>query len=245
MAAKKKSNGFKILFVVAVAFIIGSAFGYFLVPEKMESQQAPLVRLASLKIPAVDGGGKGVLADLTVEIKPGTGKILTDIENLMFWADTQQSIRLAREATQKHTGANLSNYDLTYTITAPYAQLIGGQSAGAALAVATTAALKGRQIRQDITITGMIDEEGKILPVAGLKEKAEAAYSANITTFLIPAGQGDMETLEPVKECREAQRNGFYYRSCSITFQKARLSSVGPKVYEVGDLREALDYFGL
>ena len=104
-------------------------------------------------LPAVDTEGKGVNTVLTVEATKGSGRTLTDIDNLLFWADTQHSIRIARRVAENITGKNEKDYDIVYTIEAN-ASLIGGPSAGAALAVDTIAALEGKNLKEDVMITG-------------------------------------------------------------------------------------------
>src|SRR4030043_1655504 len=51
--------------------------------------------VVTMRLPAVDATGHGVLTDMAVEVRNGTGRILVDINNLFFWADTQQRIKLA------------------------------------------------------------------------------------------------------------------------------------------------------
>ena len=114
---------------------------------------------------------------------PGTGRTLTNIDEILFWIDTQRSIRLAREVAENVTGLDMESYDLVYTITAD-ASIIEGPSAGAAITVATIASLQGRGIRDDVTITGTISEDGSVESAGAIKEKARhfPAYTG------LPAG---------------------------------------------------------
>ena len=57
---------------------------------------------------AVDQNGKGVSTPLVVEVKPGTGEALTNIDKLLFWTDTQQSIQTAKAVAENITGINAS-----------------------------------------------------------------------------------------------------------------------------------------
>ena len=66
---------------------------------------------------------------------------------------------------------DLSEYDLVYTIKAN-ATVIEGASAGAALAVATVAALTGKELNSSVMMTGTINHDGTIGPVGGIFEKA-------------------------------------------------------------------------
>ena len=69
------------------------------------------------------------------------------------------------------------------------AYLIGGPSAGGAIAVALIAAVRGVSIIPGIAMTGAIDGNGRILPVGDLPIKIQAAAAAGLSTVLIPVGQ--------------------------------------------------------
>ena len=54
----------------------------------------------SVKVPAVDQDGNGVATILDVQLLPGNGKTLANIDNILFWTDTQNSIRTARSVAE-------------------------------------------------------------------------------------------------------------------------------------------------
>jgi len=138
-----------------------------------------------MKLPAVDINNSGVVTTLRVTAKPGTGKTLVDIEGLLFWADTQQSIRVARQVAANITGVDINKYDLIYSIKAQ-ASLIGGPSAGSALTIATIAALEGKKPSEAVMMTGTINHDGTIGPVSEILEKAKAAKQAGASMLLVP-----------------------------------------------------------
>lgn len=190
---------------------------------------------------AIDENGKGAVTKLLIEVKNGTGKILVNIENLFFWIDTQNSIRVAKELAEKITKVNTSNLDLIYTIEAN-ATLIGGPSAGAAITVATIAALTHKEINRDVVITGTIDEDGNIGKVGGIKEKCEAAKNYGAKICLVPKGQSKEYQLIPKKECTQIGNFEF----CKITYEMKEIDiskEVGIKVIEVQNIYEAIKYF--
>ena len=53
-----------------------------------------------LFLPAVDSENKGVMTLLVVEALPGSGRTLVDVDNLLFWTDTQNSIRKAKKVAE-------------------------------------------------------------------------------------------------------------------------------------------------
>ncbi len=62
-----------------------------------------------------------------------------------------------------------------------------GPSAGVTMLTAVVSALSGIPVRSDVAMTGEITLRGKVLPIGGLREKTMAAYSAGVSTVLIPA----------------------------------------------------------
>ena len=65
-----------------------------------------------LNVPAIDNSGKGVTTLLKVQARSGDGKVLADINQILFWVDTQNSIRVARSVAQNFTDVNMSTIDL-------------------------------------------------------------------------------------------------------------------------------------
>jgi len=103
-------------------------------------------RFVKIYVPAVDNEGKGVATILKVGIKRGDGKILVDINNILFWIDTQQSIQTAKKVAQDITKVDLSKFDLVYSLENLNASVVGGPSAGAALTIATIAAIENKTL---------------------------------------------------------------------------------------------------
>ena len=73
-----------------------------------------------------------------------------------------------------------------------------GPSAGVTLVTCLASLLSGRKARSDVAMTGEITLHGKVLPIGGLREKANAALRAGIKTVLIPHdNQKDLEEVDP------------------------------------------------
>jgi len=198
------------------------------------------VSMVSLKIPAVDDRGRGVSTTLFVEAKAGSGKLLVDVNQLLFWIDTQYSIQIAKKVAEQYTKADLSKIDLAYRIETN-ASLIEGPSAGAALSVATIALVLHRQLNSSVMITGTINPDGSIGPVGGIVEKAKAAKEAGAVLFLVPEGQSIQTTYKPVQRCQKVGG----WTVCTTEYKKetTTVSDIGIEVKEVRNVEEALKYF--
>jgi len=195
----------------------------------------------TINIPAVDNQGNGVITKLKVQAIPGEGRTLVNVENLLFWIDTQFSIRVAKTVAENVTGLDLSDIDLVYTIETN-ASVIEGQSAGAALTVATIAILQNKTLNQDTIITGTIALDGSVGPVGGIFAKAQASKDAGATLFLVPEGQGTQINYMPEQKCEKIGPVTF----CTTEYKAEKIDiskDVGIAVKEVSDINEALKYF--
>ncbi len=120
-----------------------------------------LAKSGHMKLLAVSNLGtdsRGSVADLFLEVDEGQGRVFIESFPLSK-LDTQISTRFAKEVACSFIEKDCSNYDFFYTIRANSA-IIGGPSAGAAIAV--------------LTISG------------GVLEKIGAASDTDIRTVLIP-----------------------------------------------------------
>ncbi len=169
-------------------------------PEIIETQTA------EINLVAVDEEGNGIITPLYVVVEPGDGKVLTNIEKLLFWIDTQFSIQTAKAVAENITQISTNGLDITYSVTSN-ATLIGGPSAGAALTVVTVAALQNKKIRGDVMLTGTVEMDGSVGQVGGVLEKAKAAKDVGAKVFLVPYGQGTQTLLKPNERC--TKRFGF------------------------------------
>jgi ATP-dependent Lon protease len=71
-----------------------------------------------------------------------------------------------------------------------------GPSAGVTIAMAILSLLTGRPARRDVAMSGEITLTGRVLPVAGVKEKVLAARRARVRTVIMPAkNRIDVEEL--------------------------------------------------
>ncbi len=151
-----------------------------------------------LKLLAVQEEGPqkyiGSDADLYLELKEGSGRVFLETFPLTKM-DTQISTRFAKEIACKHFKLDCNQYDFIFTIKAK-SNIIGGPSAGAAIAALTTIAVLDLDYNKDITITGTINSGGTIGQVGGVKEKLIAASQAGLKKVLIAKGSGQSGLTE-------------------------------------------------
>jgi uncharacterized protein len=187
---------------------------------------------------------QGTVMTIKVDIRKGTGLVLVNTE-IPTGVDFQTSAKTAVKVAQEYTGADLSEKDIIFSITAKNneeLQAVDGQSAGMAMTVLLVMEIEEKPINDKILLTGTIQSDGTIGPIGGVAEKAEAAGKYGAETFIVPKGQA----VAMVQECEESQNGPFVYKSCKseakplspITEEKYKMS-----VVEATDLESVLDYF--
>ena len=126
----------------------------------------------------------GSVADLFLEIKPGSGRVFIDTFPLTK-LDTQLSTRFAKTVACNYLDFDCSNQDFFYTIRAQ-SSIIGGPSAGAAITLLTISLLSEKPLPENIAVTGTINSGGFIGPVGGVVEKVKAADKKGLNQVLVP-----------------------------------------------------------
>jgi len=177
-----------------------------------------------LAVQEVEGKYKGSIADLYLELKEGSGRVFLETFPLTKM-DTQISTRFAKEIACDYFDLDCNKYDFIYTIKAK-SSIIGGPSAGAAIAGLTAIALLDLEYDEEVTVTGTINSGGIVGPVGGVKEKLEAATENGLKKVLVAKGGGsykeDNKTVDLIKYAQE---------------------NLSLDVIEVGDLNDVLFYF--
>ncbi|WP_423791943.1 S16 family serine protease [Methanocaldococcus indicus] len=180
-----------------------------------------------IKAPAVSeteaGTYKGVPITFDIEVSNGTGHVFMDTLPLTQM-DMQGSARIAAKVAGEVTGKNMNKYNVYITVRSDV-PFVGGPSAGGTMCVGIIADLLNLSINHRVMMTGAINPDGSIGPVGGILEKIEAAKEANCTIMLIPKGQRYIKVEGRVID--------------AVEFGK----KLGVKVYEVGNIYEALSYF--
>lgn len=148
--------------------------------------QSEPYHLKLLAVQETEDGYKGSDADLYLEIQEGSGRVFLETFPLTK-LDTQISTRFAKDIACNHFKLNCNQYDFVYTIKAK-SNIIGGPSAGAAVAALTTIAVLDLDYDKTVTITATVNSGGVIGPVGGVKEKLDAAKDINLNKVLIAKG---------------------------------------------------------
>ena len=196
----------------------------------------------TIYLPAVEEtkyGYEGALATLIVKVKEGKGQVYVDTWPLTK-IDTQASARMGKQVACDLLYLDCSDYDFYYVIRSN-ARIVGGPSGGAAITIATLASLLDLDIDSKVMITGTINLDGTIGPVAGILEKAEAVAKKG-DTFLVPYGQSIVQ-----KEKITTKKIG------PIAIEKKEPQEIDVKEYakehwnltvkEVRTIKEAFKYF--
>ncbi len=216
--AKSRSNKTKersVAFVVVIVFIISFGMGFFtndFLNSNAKSKTGNVIQRdlmgdhGSVTVVAVTEDGTGVIGRANIEIIPGRGRILANT-NPFIEPDTQQSVETAVSYALNYTNTNLNDFDIIVSFDIndlngnpidSRGQIIGGPSAGAALTLATIAAIEGREIKDGIAITGTIEPDGSIGRIGSVAEKSDAAGKAGLSYFLVPQGQAGVREYERV-----------------------------------------------
>ena len=195
---------------------------------------------ATVYLPAVMKNDTGVYAKLTVYAYKGHGRIFIRTDNVLINDDTQDSIRKAALVASKLANKSLQDLDLYYVMSAPAVEL-EGPSAGAAITVATYAAIENKTLRNDVMMTGTINHDGSIGPAGMVLDKAKVAQSLNMSLFLIPLGTYKEYTYKEVKFCHVWGKLKF----CDVELKpvKSGFTKLHIKIVEVGNITQALKYF--
>jgi predicted S18 family serine protease len=166
----------------------------------------------------------GVLGKVHVELKEGNGDVLVNT-NPFVEPTTQYSVREAVKVAESYTNINISDSDIIISFDIN-GTLIGGPSAGAAIAAATIAVIEGRKVRQDVAITGTIEEGGYIGQVGGVFDKTVAAEKNGMKLFLVPKDQKKLIYYE--QKIEEKEIFGFAFTRVYYT----------PKEIDLGEYME-------
>lgn len=211
--------------------------------------QAVFGAVVHLELPAITNESRGVMVDISVEARQGTGDVYVSI--MPFAGEQfQQSVQSSVAYVKSRGGLEDRDF-LVKSDAASVASLLDGPSAGAAMAILMRSLVEGKLLRHDLTITGGIDEQGNVLEVGSLVEKADAASRAGKKAIFVPVSAPDSSAMldrlakeEPIKvlhyanideaystftsHSQEIHNSSIRYPSANYTYSSLNLSPVSP-----------------
>jgi predicted S18 family serine protease len=144
---------------------------------------------------------EGTLMNISVEIRPGKGRVLVQTTPLMGVV-FQDAANTAVYVAENKTGKALTSSDIIFSVSAAgKIPGVDGPSAGALMTLLAISAIDSNtKLNDSITLTGTIDNEGKIGAIGGVLEKAQAAKAGGKTLFLIPGENSKLVTYKLVEK---------------------------------------------
>jgi len=134
----------------------------------------------------------GSMMNISVEIRPGQGRILVQTTPLMGIV-FQDAANTAVYVAQNKTGVSLAGSDVIFSIEAEHQiSSVDGPSAGALMTLVMISALNNQPLDPNVTLTGTIDKDGHVGEIGGVIEKATAAQENKKTLFLLPKENSEL-----------------------------------------------------
>lgn len=143
---------------------------------------------------------EGAMMQVSVEIKPGYGRVLVETKPLMGVV-FQDAANTAVVAAENYTGCDLSGSDVIFSVEASSeVSEVDGPSAGALMTTLIIAALENVMLPNYVTMTGTIDKDGHVGEIGGVVYKAKAAKENNKRIFILPRENNQLVRYEEVRK---------------------------------------------
>jgi len=143
---------------------------------------------------------KGTMMQVSVDIKPGYGRVLVETKPLMGVV-FQDAANTAVVAAENYTGCDLSGSDVIFSVEAlSEVPEVDGPSAGTLMTTLIIAALENITLPDDITMTGTISPDGHVGEIGGVIYKATAAKENNKRIFILPRENSRFVRYEEVRK---------------------------------------------
>jgi ATP-dependent Lon protease len=144
---------------------------------------------------AVTGVGGDVLF-VEAASMPGNGLVLTgQLGDVM-----KESARIALTYVRSHApalGIESGALDREFHVHVPAGAIPkDGPSAGVTMVTALASLLTQRPVKSTLAMTGEVTQQGRVLPIGGLKQKVLAAHAAGLTEVILPArNEADLDDV--------------------------------------------------
>jgi predicted S18 family serine protease len=135
---------------------------------------------------------EGSMINISVEIRPGEGRVLVQTKPLMGTV-FQDAANTAVYVAQNKTDMQLSGSDVIFSIESQQEiPSVDGPSAGALMTLLVISALEKKELKNEVTLTGTIDQYGHVGAIGGVIEKANASKESGKTLILLPKENGEL-----------------------------------------------------
>jgi predicted S18 family serine protease len=187
---------------------------------------------------------QGTMLNISVEIRPGEGRVLVETKPLMGIV-FQDAANTAVFVAQNVTGKTLTGSDVIFSVEAQdKIPAVDGPSAGALMTALAIAALTDRQPDFSVTLTGTIDSNGHVGAIGGVVEKAQAAKENGKAMILLP--RENSQLVQYTETTRRIGRFTYIARSPQVIDAKQYIEKeIGIPVTYVDSISEVQKYLGL
>ncbi len=185
-------------------------------------------------------GYVGVTVNISVIVTEGWGDVYVSTFSLTE-KDFQGAATIAARVASEFLGLDYRKYNFYFRVDSD-AVIIGGPSAGVAMATVVFSALSNLPINRTIMVTGMIAPDGSVGPVGGVFEKTEAVYRSGGKVFLVPPGQ-TVVTRIVTRKRKIGPFEIVYPEYTKINLTEYAMREWGIIIKEVIDISEVFYYF--
>ncbi|MGC8835958.1 MAG: S16 family serine protease [Infirmifilum sp.] len=228
---------------ILVPLLLILIIGLGLISSASPYNQLKIIGSAWILAPAVtqtETGYAGSATNISVFITEGWGDVYVSTYSLTQ-EDFQGAATAATRVISNVLGVDFNKYNFYFKVQSD-AVIVGGPSAGVAMAVVVYSALTGKPINRSIAVTGMISPDGTVGPVGGVYEKAQAMASSGVKVFLVPPGESVVTTYKVVVH-KVGPFQVYSTQPVTINLTDYALKNWNLRVVEVSTIEDALHYF--
>jgi predicted S18 family serine protease len=142
-------------------------------------------------LPAIDGSEQGLLITVNIEFTDAREGIFVNLAGMEVRHDLQVALREAATTARDLMGRRPSKSGIlvSFTATGDGILALRGKSWEAGLTVVLAAALAGVTPSEETLVTGVVADDGSLLPVGGIESKARVAREFGAHRLVVPDGQ--------------------------------------------------------
>lgn len=179
----------------------------------------------------VSENGVGVVGEVVVELRRGSGRVLVSANPLVS-VDLQRSVEKAVSVAEELTGKDFSKLDFVVSFNNVSSSIVSGGSGGALVSALVVCAVQNCTVNDSVVVTGTVERGGLVGEVGGVLEKMVAVGSGGFKKFVIPESQTVLNYYERVLD-EEKFGGGFVFRSYRYVPRTVDLREYGFKEYNL------------